>query len=275
MNIHSFHLGIITPSCARVLWEQGIVSWESEMPKCGHGLQAHCQLVLSWWRGSRMHSHWVTVRGGQTIYVWLQWAGLLVWQNNLFMWKIKPDEIHSCLLIASYNLFCAEAIPQIVFPLWPYMSSYDVSFKTLSVAFKLKFVCIWTNFGILVCIQLSVQIYNPSIKLQSCAWWGEKTCLTFGTKVHTERQSLSLTCHWGITGKGKQQMSYRDSVISRPQVSFGTRRQIVSSVCQSIAATVLDPQQHNTQQLWNQAVGKIKWWTREKTAPVERDPGEG
>lgn len=29
---HNFHLRIITPSCARVLWEQGIVSWESGMP---------------------------------------------------------------------------------------------------------------------------------------------------------------------------------------------------------------------------------------------------
>lgn len=74
------------------------------MPKCGYGLQAHCQLVLSRWRGSRMHSHWVTWRVGQATWpdVWLQWVGLAVWEHNYFMWKIKPAGIHSCLFITSY-----------------------------------------------------------------------------------------------------------------------------------------------------------------------------
>lgn len=47
LNIHSFHLGIITSSCVRVLWEEEIASWDSGMPKCGHGLHAHS---LSWCR---------------------------------------------------------------------------------------------------------------------------------------------------------------------------------------------------------------------------------
>ena len=116
VNIHSFHWGIIAPSCARVLWEPEVVSWESGMPKCGHGLQARCQLVLSWRRGSRMHSHWVT-RGRRTDH--LAWCLVavgwitsmptqLVYVENTARWNaqlllITSRQTLRCLMITVWS----------------------------------------------------------------------------------------------------------------------------------------------------------------------------
>lgn len=47
------------------------------------------------------------------------------------------------------------------------------------------------------------------------------------------------------------------------------------SVCQSIATTVLDLQQHNNQQLWTELWERVDDEPVKKTTPVEKVPDEG
>lgn len=70
---------IIAPSCARVLWEPRLCQLgEPEMPKCGHVLRAHAQLVLIWWQRdaqplSQRRRRRVHTTGPDA---WSQWDGL-------------------------------------------------------------------------------------------------------------------------------------------------------------------------------------------------------
>lgn len=190
------------------------------MPKCGYGLQANRQLVLSWWRGSRMHSHWVTRRDRWAVWpdVWLQLVGWPVWELNYLMWKMKPHWIYSCVFVTS-----------------SYSSHAEVG------VYKQQGLKRW-NYAWVSC----------------CDWWKNtwKDCFvsagniwrTFGMKIvkvgsgrlpHLSMRNKNESLEKGVVVMLAVLEGLLLQIFNHLK-AFSTQRQTVTSVCQSIAAIVLD-----------------------------------
>lgn len=91
---------------------------------------------------------------------------------------------------------------------------------------------------------------------------------------HQSLSHLPLRKSESLKRKAEEEFQ-RFSHLQATSVFWHREADCIVCVCQSFATTVLDPQQHNAQQLCTKLWERLDGEPMKKMVPVERDPGEG